>query len=167
MSIYEYILGQIETGAARIARPLRFDAAISDPCFGYENGTAYLDSIRTLAATIGITVSELPHNRENSLCCGYGGLFSDGKVTPVARTILRKRKDLAVSGKRRVVSYCPGCHLVNHYFQPGYRSHYLLEEALLALGDAVPEPGSVFYRRLLQSRCPQGSDELHHWGEDG
>lgn len=152
VSVYDYLLGQIESGAARIANPIRLDAAISDPCFGYENGNAYLDAIRRLAATIGMTISELPHNRENSLCCGYGGLFNDGKVAEVVKTISVKRRDLARSGKRHILSYCPGCHLINHYSQPGYKSHYLLEDALRALGDRVSEPGSIFYRRLLRPR---------------
>jgi hypothetical protein len=47
-----------------------------------------------------------------------------------------------------VVSYCPGCHLINYYFQPGYKSHYLLEDVLWALEGRVAEPFSIFYRRL-------------------
>ena len=43
-----------------------------------------------------------------------------------------------------------GCHLVNHYFQPGYTSHYLLEDVLPALGETVSEPFSIFYRRLVR-----------------
>jgi hypothetical protein len=119
------------------------DAAISDSCFGYENGDEYLNAIRSLATTIGMTISEMPHNREDSLCCGYGGLFNDGKIAKVVNTALVKRRDLAEAGKKHVVSYCPGCHLLNHYFQPGYRSHYLLD-------GTVSEPFSIFYRRLVR-----------------
>jgi Fe-S oxidoreductase len=150
VSIYEYFLEMIEIGSARVTTPMHLDAALSDACFGYENGTEYLNAIRSLATTIGMTISEMPHNRENTLCCGYGGLYNDGKIAKVVKTALIKRKDLARSGKRHVVSYCPGCHLVNHYFQPGYTSHYLLEDVLLALGETVPEPFSIFYRRLAR-----------------
>jgi hypothetical protein len=99
-----------------------------------------------------MSVSEMPRNRENALCCGYGGLYGDGTIARVVKAALVKRKDLASSGKRHVVSYCPGCHLVNHYFQPGYTSHYLLEEVLKALGDTVSQPFSHFYRRLAGPR---------------
>ena len=148
--LYDYFLELIESGSARVTNPLRLDAAISDPCFGYENGTDYLETIRRIAAGIGMTVSEMPHNRENSLCCGYGGLYTDGKIAHVVKAARIKRKDLAASGKRHVLSYCPGCHLVNHYFQPGYKSHYLLEDVLSALGETVATPFSIFYRRLAR-----------------
>jgi Fe-S oxidoreductase len=150
ISIYEYFLDMIETGSALIKTPVHLNAAISDPCFGYENGNEYLDAIRKLATTIGMTISEMPHNRENALCCGYGGLYNDGKIANVVRAASIKRKDMKASGNENVVSYCPGCHLVNHYFQPGYKSHYLLEDVLLALGDPVTEPFSIFYRRLAR-----------------
>ena len=148
--LYDYFLELIESGSARVTNPLRLDAAISDPCFGYENGTGYLETIRHIAAGIGMTLSEMPHNRENSLCCGYGGLYTDGKIAHVVKAAGIKRKDMAASGKRHVVSYCPGCHLVNHYFQPGYRSHYLLEDVLTALGETMTTPFSIFYRRLAR-----------------
>lgn len=150
IGLFDYFLELIETGSARVTNPMSLDAAISDPCFGYENGKEYLESIRRIAAAIGMTVSELPHNRENALCCGYGGLYTDGKIAHAVKTARIKRKDMAAGGKSHVVSYCPGCHLVNHYFQPGYRSHYLLESVLSALGDAPAEPFSVFYRRLAR-----------------
>jgi len=150
IGIYDYFLELIETGAARVITPRIFDAAMSDPCFGYENGEAFLNAVRRLAVSIGINISELPHNRENSLCCGYTGFFNDGKVNKFVKTALRKRKDFTESGKKHFISYCPGCHLFNHYFQPGYRSHYLLEEALLALDGRVAEPFSIFYRRLVR-----------------
>ena len=152
ISIYEYFLEMIEAGSARVTRPIKADAAISDPCFGYENGTVYLEAIRRLAAAIGLTVSELPHNRDDALCCGYGGLFNDGKIAQVVKTASVKRKDLIAAGKKHVVSYCPGCHLLIHYFQPGYKSHYLLEDVLTALGDPVTAPFSIFYRRLARPR---------------
>ena len=147
ISIYEYFLEMIQTGSTRVT-PINIDTAISDSCFGCENGDEYLDAIRNLASTVGMTVSEMPHNREDSLCCGYGGLFNDGKIAKVVKTALVKCKDLAEAGKKHVVSYCPGCHLLNHYFQPGYKSHYLLEDVLLALDGRVAEPFSIFYRRL-------------------
>lgn len=150
ISIYDYFLEKIENGSAPVLKPVRYDAAISDPCFGYENGDAYLDAVRNLARGVGMRVSELPHHRETALCCGYGGLFNGGKVADVVRAASIKRKDMAAGGKKHVVSYCPGCHLVNHYFQPGYQSHYLLEEVLAALGDRVTAPFSSFYWRLAR-----------------
>lgn len=152
IGIYEYILEKIRDGSASVANPMAFDAAVSDSCFGYENGDQYLNSIRDLAEAIGMTVSELPHNREDALCCGYGGLFNDGKIPDIARAARIKRKDFRLAGKKHVVSYCPGCHLINHYCQPGYKSHYLMESVLRALEGRVAEPFSILYRRFLHPR---------------
>jgi Fe-S oxidoreductase len=152
VSIYEYLLERIEQGAAAMTQPAHLDAVISDPCFGYENGKAYLDAVRAVGRAAGMTLSELPHNRESALCCGYGGLFMDGRVKRVVSAARVKRRDLAAGGKKHVVSYCPGCHLLNHYFQPGYDSRYLLEEVLKALGDPVTQPLSTLHRRLVRPR---------------
>ncbi len=150
ISVYEYLLERMEQGKARAATAIRADAVISDSCFGYENGRDFLDATRALAAALGMTVSEAPHNREDALCCGYGGLFGDGKLAGAAEVASLKRRDLEESGKKEVVNYCPGCHLITHYFQPGYRSRYLLEEALRALEGRVGEPLSLLHRRFLR-----------------
>lgn len=150
ISVYDFLIELIDEGLAGVTNPLNIEAAISDPCFASVNGIDFMGSIRQLAEKIGITVSEMPSNGETSLCCGYGGLFTDGKVSGVIRAAGIKRKDMKMSGKKHIVSYCPGCHLINHYFQFGYRSHYLLEAILSALGEKGGTSYSVFYRRMLR-----------------
>jgi len=46
IGIYDYFLEMIETGVARVIKPQNLEAAISDPCFGYENGEAFLNAVR-------------------------------------------------------------------------------------------------------------------------
>ena len=46
ISIYDYFLDMIKTGSIRITKPVNMDVAISDPCFGYENGDDYWNAIR-------------------------------------------------------------------------------------------------------------------------
>ena len=150
ISIYEYLLERLEEGSASIASPLRGEAVISDSCFGYECGEDFLDATRRLSTMLGLRISEAPHNREDSLCCGYGGLFSRGKLADAGRVLATKRRDLREAGARHVLSYCPGCHLVNHFFQPGFRSRYLLEDALLALEGRVADPLSRLLRHILR-----------------
>lgn len=150
ISIYEYLLERIGEGSARIVTTLDVEGVISDSCFGYECGEDFINATRDLASMLGMEVSEAPHNRENALCCGYGGLFSGGRLADMARVISVKRKDLKESGKKDVINYCPGCHVANHFFQPGFRSHYLLEKALLALDGRVADPLSGLYRHILK-----------------
>ena len=150
ISIYDYFLELIASGEAIVRFKSTIDAAISDSCFGCENGEDYMGNIRLLAQTIGMNIVELPHNKKDAMCCGYGGLMTNGKVGDVVRCALIKRKDFALSGQKHILNYCPGCHLVNNYFQPGYKSHYLLEEVLKTLGEKLGSPYSVLYRRLLR-----------------
>ncbi len=150
ISIYEYLLERIEEGSARIVSPLSGEAVISDSCFGYECGEDFMDATRKLSSMLGMRVSEAPHNRENALCCGYGGLFSRGMLVDAGRVLAVKRRDLKEAGAKNVISYCPGCHLVNHYFQPGFRSRYLLEDALRALEGRVGDPLSGLHRHVLK-----------------
>ncbi|MBU0991928.1 MAG: (Fe-S)-binding protein [Proteobacteria bacterium] len=150
VSIFEYLQKMADTGMARVVRPLHLNAAISDACFGYEIGNDYLDAVRQLSATIGINLSELPHNREEAACCGLGGYLTDGKLRGFIQGALIKRKDFLQAGQKHIVSYCQGCHLMNHYAQPGYQSHFLLEDALTAFGETVTTPNSILHRRLVR-----------------
>lgn len=81
---------------------------IHDPCplrFSSEVQTA----IRSLVTKMGLTVEEMPHQGESTLCCGEGGLVS--RLSPeLAGNWGDMRK--AEAGGKRIITYCAGC--TNH-----------------------------------------------------
>ena len=72
ISGYGYFLEMLEEGSISVTAPLNIDAAISDPCFASVNGDTFMAGIRKIAGEIGMTITEMPRNQENTICCGYG-----------------------------------------------------------------------------------------------
>jgi Fe-S oxidoreductase len=70
---YSELLAElIRTGRIRLTQPLGVTATYHDPCYlGRYNGI--FDAPREVLRACGVTVREMPRNRENSFCCGAGG----------------------------------------------------------------------------------------------
>lgn len=78
-----------------------------DPCYLGRHNSVFEPPRRILKAIPGLTIVEMPHNRENSLCCGGGGGHAwrtDG--TGLAST--RVREALA-TGAQVMATACPFC----------------------------------------------------------
>ena len=78
---------------------------IHDPCplrFSF----AVQAAVRRLVEKQGLTIEELPHHGENTLCCGEGG-FAGGLSPELASKWGNMLKDEAAG--RRMITYCAGC----------------------------------------------------------
>jgi Fe-S oxidoreductase len=88
--------------------PLRGVVTIHDPC-ATRFEEAVHSAVRHLVGNQGLTVEEMPHHGERTLCCGEGGLV--GCLSPD----LSKRWGTALKEEaigRRMITYCGGC--ANH-----------------------------------------------------
>jgi Fe-S oxidoreductase len=86
----------------------RRDMTIHDPCvLRFAKGPQ--EAVRRLAAAACGEISEMPHSRETTLCCGEGG--DVGVVDAALATAWGERRAAEV-GERQVVTYCAGC--ANH-----------------------------------------------------
>lgn len=66
------LLELIAAGKLTVRNPLNRNATYHDPCtLGRYNGI--FEQPRDLMRAIGLTLVEMPRNRDNSLCCGAGG----------------------------------------------------------------------------------------------
>lgn len=66
------LLELLDSGAIPINTPIGGNATYHDPCYlGRYNGI--YDEPRKVVEHCGLSVVEMPRNRENSLCCGAGG----------------------------------------------------------------------------------------------
>jgi uncharacterized membrane protein YdjX (TVP38/TMEM64 family)/Fe-S oxidoreductase len=106
-SVYELLA---ETG---LPEPLDPNAAalttdpvcIHDPCV-LRNESAIQSAVRTLATAIGYRIEEMPHTRNQSLCCGEGGAVGP-VASELAETWAKLRSQEA--GDRRLLTCCAGC----------------------------------------------------------
>ena len=92
-----------------------------DPCYlGRHNGI-YDAPRRILKAIPGLTVVEMPNNRENSLCCGGGGGHAWKEDSPLSR--LRVQEALT-TGAQVIATACPFCT-------------YMLNRGVQAMGQEI------------------------------
>ncbi len=86
------------------------EMVIHDSCVTRHNGQLQ-DSVRQLTKLAGITITEVPHAREKTICCGEGAsaMLVSPKLTKYWQT-LRKQE----SGSKRVITYCAGCSATFH-----------------------------------------------------
>jgi uncharacterized membrane protein YdjX (TVP38/TMEM64 family)/Fe-S oxidoreductase len=105
-TVYEHLAGHdLPEGAARVTGEQRAEWTVHDPCpLRGERGAQ--EAVRKLLGGMGITVSEMKHSRQRTLCCGEGG--SVGFIqSDLAKGWGQRRKEEA--NGRRVVTYCAGC----------------------------------------------------------
>ncbi|MBI5062305.1 MAG: (Fe-S)-binding protein, partial [Desulfatitalea sp.] len=104
-TVYEHLAGHDLPENARALGESTAAWTVHDPCpLRLESGPQ--DAVRKLLGQMGITVSEMAHSRQHTLCCGEGG--SVGFVqSDLAKGWGQQRKEEA--NGRKIVTYCAGC----------------------------------------------------------
>lgn len=105
----QFLARCIREGRLQFSREVRLRAAFHDPCFlGRRNGE-YEAPRAVLDAIPGLERVEMPHHRQDALCCGGGG----GRMwqeTPAGERFATVRVREAVeSGAQVLVTACPFC----------------------------------------------------------
>jgi Fe-S oxidoreductase len=112
---------------------------IHDPCAVRFEEPAH-SAVRRLVTNQGLTIEEMPHHRERTLCCGEGGFV--GCISPdLAKIWGAKRKEEA--NGRRMITYCAGC--TNHLNGITPTSHIL---------DLLFEPKATLAGKSKVSKSP-------------
>ncbi|WP_207640839.1 FAD-dependent oxidoreductase [Desulfitibacter alkalitolerans] len=79
--------------------------ALHDSCVTRDCSTIH-DSVRFLMREMGYKIEELPHNRENTRCCGFGGMVVPANPN-LAKRIMNRRASEAKS--EHIITYCAAC----------------------------------------------------------
>lgn len=79
--------------------------SIHDPCPTRHESKTH-DSIRNILNEIGIGYNEMKFNRENTLCCGSGGMVS---LTNNTIALTQKKRRANESKEEHIVTYCEEC----------------------------------------------------------
>ena len=133
--------------------------SIHDPCTA-RHDAGVQDSVRNVLGRLGYQVEELPHSRQRTECCSYGGLMWLANREVAERTVQRR----IAQSPRDYLTYCVMCR--DLFAARGKRSLHLLD--LLGGADVEaratrPGPG---YTQRHENRARLKQSLLRTvWGE--
>ncbi|MBQ2960446.1 MAG: 4Fe-4S dicluster domain-containing protein [Oscillospiraceae bacterium] len=138
-------------GAKGLSRP----AAMHDSC-GARGDEATQNAIRDLAAKLGCELLETEYQRDESPCCGYGGLtmYANREVAHEMAEKCLERSDAPY------ISYCMACR--DRFAREGRESRHILE---LVYGTDAGNPPDISEKRW--NRLTLKNNMLREiWGEE-
>lgn len=95
--------------------------SIHDPC-STRNEEKMHDSVRKIMEDLGLKVEEMQHNKEQTLCCGAGGMVSVS-YEEIAKNHTNRRAQEA--NTEYIISYCQEC--VESMRKGGKTSYHILD----------------------------------------
>ncbi|MCK5097831.1 MAG: (Fe-S)-binding protein, partial [Desulfobacteraceae bacterium] len=106
----EYLARLLKTGELTFTHPVNKMITYHDPCH-LGRATGGFDAPRMIMEAIpGLTLVEMPRNREYSRCCGAGGGLKAGFPDIQGRMAQRRIKEAEQTGVQDLVSCCPFCY---------------------------------------------------------
>lgn len=138
-TVYERLAENVGVGAGKAEGVV----TIHDPCAVRTESDIH-DSVRSLVELKGLTIREMSHSREQTLCCGQGG--SVPFLSPELATTWKSKREAEVEGDH-LVTYCAGC--------AGYLGTVVPTSHVL---DLLYEPGAT-----LAGKAPVAKAPLTYW----
>ena len=130
--------------------------ALHDPCSTRWEASIH-QSVRSLAEKLGCTIEELPYNREQTKCCGYGGLMYASNP-PIAGKVIDDRINESSSD---YLTYCAMCR--DHFISQGKKTYHLLD---LIYPENIEIGKAVDYSQRRENRMILKQKLLNvYWGE--
>ena len=109
----DWMLEKLNSGEIKVNTELNLDVTIHDNCYSKALGGKYWAPPRKILAKCGCNIIEMKHNKEDSLCCGFGAGASWVKNLAIPFDIIsegtKKFKEAEETGASALVSYCTGC----------------------------------------------------------
>ncbi len=88
-----------------------YSVTYHDPCELGRHCRVFEPPRKVLESVHGLSLNELPKSKENSRCCGGGGLIKASYPKIAARIGLKKVAEAVQTGAQAIVSGCPACKL--------------------------------------------------------
>jgi Fe-S oxidoreductase len=105
----EYLADMIRLNKIALKYSLPATMALHDPCY-LGRGNGVYKPLREIAKAIpGVTLVELPRNRESAFCCGGGGGRMWLHEKPGMRMNLLRAEEVVKSGAEVLGTACPYC----------------------------------------------------------
>jgi Fe-S oxidoreductase len=99
----------IQEGRLKPSRRVADTVTYHDPCYLGRHQVIYEAPRRILQRIPGLTLIEMAHNRDNSLCCGGGGGGAWGDTSPGEGVGVLRIEEALGSGAGVIATACPYC----------------------------------------------------------
>jgi hypothetical protein len=153
-NFHEWLLSKINSNEIQLTNKISLKVTIHDNCYSKAGGGKYWDIPRQLLHKLGCIIIETEHNKENSLCCGFGSGASWVKSFSVAFDILtvaqQKFKEAEATKADALVSYCGGCLYLlwaaRELFGSQIDIYHIVELIRLGMGEKINHPKANIQR---------------------
>lgn len=106
----EYLTRLVKQGKLTFPNPVNRTVTYHDPCH-LGRAAGVFDAPRTIMEAIpGLTLIEMPRNKEYSRCCGAGGGLKAGYPDVQNKMAQRRVREAEETGADELVSCCPFCY---------------------------------------------------------
>ncbi len=108
-----WLLESIRKNEIPLKKRVDLTLAVHDNCYAKAEGARLYDAAREILSSTGARIVEPAHNRDSSLCCGFGRGAADIPKHTIPFAIMkgaaRKLKEAEEAGADGLVTYCTGC----------------------------------------------------------
>ena len=108
LSAPEFLLRLVRAGKAPLAE-LPLTVTYHDPCDLGRGARVFEEPREVIRAIPGVKLVELPHHRENCMCCGGGGNLEMVDPDLAAKIAKAKIDEVLATGAQAVVTSCQQC----------------------------------------------------------
>jgi heterodisulfide reductase subunit D len=108
ISAPEFLLRLVRQGKIPLT-DLPLTVTYHDPCDLGRGARVFEDPREVIRAIPGVTLVELPHSRENCMCCGGGGNLEMVDADLAARIAKAKIDEVLSTGAQAVITSCQQC----------------------------------------------------------
>lgn len=130
----------------RFRKSIEAKVVVHDPCNLSRKG-GDLESVRKIIGAIpGVTLMEMAHNKENSLCCGDSVKYSYPDIAMTLRE--RVLSEVEDTGAQILATVCHGCHRSFCREQQNY--HFEIKNYITLVADAAGSTHEDKHKQYLQ-----------------
>ena len=107
----DHIGQKLKRGDIRMVNRAAGTVTVQDPCHARTLERRYMEHPRQMLEDMGYTLVEMEHNRDMSLCCGYGNGAGQYSPIEIISSSLKRLREARRTGASMLVTYCSVCLL--------------------------------------------------------
>jgi Fe-S oxidoreductase len=143
-----WLLDSINSGFIQLENQLDISVTVHDNCYSKVKENVYWEVAREILKRCGCRISEMKHNRKDSLCCGFGAgaswVRNFSMIFDIMSEGFKKFDEAEATRAKALVSYCGGCIYLLWAAKELRRSkidiYHIIEIVRIAMGENLNYP---------------------------